>query len=637
MKCMKCGAELQENEKICRVCGQETETVETNALKEETKGTSDTTDGLAASEQAVSESPESEKKKPEKKKSGKMMIGVAAAVAAVGIGIAVVPRLMEDPKKTVIAAFESVNSDNQITGAEEIFGLREFLENYGKVNCESIFRMQIDGCSQPGMEMLTGAGLEIRSKADLENWKSRAEMALNYNHMDLAELQFYYGDQVFMAAVPELVDRVFTLKINDSLGDSLKNSPTVAPYLEASGVDTEQLAELVQEMMKKPENGTAKGQLDFPGLLDRYQKGCKAKESFQQAMMVEKAEKGSFLVDGKETVCKGYHVQISKDSLIAFLRTSSDFFLNDEELKEQYLDQLRLSVSMTELFSGAMAAGDLPSAEEMLQQSYDEVKEQTDWMIQILEQSLQDVDMTVYVDPKGRLASLTGTTTVVEADMEAAESEPTNEEAGTGDSSDAVKGTGEGSGANTDEAVKEKREAQIDFALDLHGGSYLTENMNGRLSITSEGATTDILYEKEESYDGEQLDSDHTVSVLSSDGNITMNASGTYITESGSCQLDMELLVPEMQPIKIHGSGMVTELEKGKSIYADIDSLSVEAEGITMNFSGELGYGPLSEEVLPLEGEELDVLAATEEDWGEIMMEVYGNIFGLMSQLAGIQ
>lgn len=624
MKCMKCGAELQENEKICRVCGQETETVETNALKEETKGTSDTTDGLAASEQTVSESPE-----PEKKKSGKMMIGVAAAVAAVGIGIAVVPRLMEDPKKTVIAAFESVNSDNQITGAEEIFGLREFLENYGKVNCESIFRMQIDGCSQPGMEMLTGAGLEIRSKADLENWKSRAEMALNYNHMDLAELQFYYGDQVFMAAVPELVDRVFTLKINDSLGDSLKNSPTVAPYLEASGVDTEQLAELVQEMMKKPENGTAKGQLDFPGLLDRYQKGCKAKESFQQAMMVEKAEKGSFLVDGKETVCKGYHVQISKDSLIAFLRTSSDFFLNDEELKEQYLDQLRLSVSMTELFSGAMAAGDLPSAEEMLQQSYDEVKEQTDWMIQILEQSLQDVDMTVYVDPKGRLASLTGTTTVVEADMEAAESEPTNEEAGTGDSSDAAEGTGE--------AVKEKREAQIDFALDLHGGSYLTENMNGRLSITSEGATTDILYEKEESYDGEQLDSDHTVSVLSSDGNITMNASGTYITESGSCQLDMELLVPEMQPIKIHGSGMVTELEKGKSIYADIDSLSVEAEGITMNFSGELGYGPLSEEVLPLEGEELDVLAATEEDWGEIMMEVYGNIFGLMSQLTGIQ
>lgn len=600
MKCRKCGAEVQENEKICSVCGQEAETVETNARKEETKEMSDTADGLTASDQAPSGSPE-----PEKKKSGKVMLGVAAAVAVVGIGAAAVPKLMENPKKTVIAAFESINSENQITGAEEIFGWKEFLENYGKVDCESVFRIQIDGCSEPGMEMFEGAGLEVRSMADLENWKSRAEMSLDYKHMDLADLQFYYGDQMFMAAVPQLVDRVFTLKIDDSLGESLKNSPMAAPYLEESGVDIDQLAELTKEMMEKPENGKAKGQLDFPGLFDRYRKGCKAKESFQQAMMVEKAEKANFLIDGKETSCKGYHVQINKDSLIAFLRTSSDFFLNDEEMKKQYLDQLRLSISMAALFSGSMENGALSSAEEMVQQNYDEIKEQADWMIQILEQSLQDIDMMVYVDPKGRLAGLTGTTTVVEADMD---------------------------------TVEERREAQIEFALELQGGNYLTENMNGRLSITSDGATMDILYEKAESYDKERLDSSCRVTVLSPDDeNITMNASGTYIAESGDCQLGFELLVPEMQPIVIHGSGVVTELEKGKSIYADIDAMSIEAEGVTMNFSGELGYGPLSGEVLPLEGEDLDVLAATEEDWGEIVMEAYGNIFGLMAQLAGVQ
>lgn len=600
MKCRKCGAELQENEKICSVCGQEAETVETNARKEETKEMSDTADGLTASDQAPSGSPE-----PEKKKSGKVMLGVAAAVAVVGIGAAAVPKLMENPKKTVIAAFESINYENQITGAEEIFGWKEFLENYGKVDCESVFRIQIDGCSEPGMEMFEGAGLEVRSMADLENWKSRAEMSLDYKHMDLADLQFYYGDQMFMAAVLQLVDRVFTLKIDDSLGESLKNSPMAAPYLEESGVDIDQLAELTKEMMEKPENGKAKGQLDFPGLFDRYRKGCKAKESFQQAMMVEKAEKANFLIDGKETSCKGYHVQINKDSLIAFLRTSSDFFLNDEEMKKQYLDQLRLSISMAALFSGSMENGALSSAEEMVQQNYDEIKEQADWMIQILEQSLQDIDMMVYVDPKGRLAGLTGTTTVVEADMD---------------------------------TVEERREAQIEFALELQGGNYLTENMNGRLSITSDGATMDILYEKAESYDKERLDSSCKVTVLSPDDeNITMNASGTYIAESGDCQLSFELLVPEMQPIVIHGSGVVTELEKGKSIYADIDAMSIEAEGVTMNFSGELGYGPLSGEVLPLEGEDLDVLAATEEDWEEIVMEAYGNIFGLMAQLAGVQ
>lgn len=66
MKCRKCGAEVQENEKICSVCGQETETVETNARKEETKETSDTADGLTASDQAPSGSPEPEKRNPEK-------------------------------------------------------------------------------------------------------------------------------------------------------------------------------------------------------------------------------------------------------------------------------------------------------------------------------------------------------------------------------------------------------------------------------------------------------------------------------------------------------------------------------------------------------------------------------------------
>ena len=89
------------------------------------------------------------------------------------------------------------------------------------------------------------------------------------------------------------MDRVFTLKIDDSLGESLKNSPMAAPYLEESGVDIDQLAELTKEMMEKPENGKAKGQLDFPGLFDRYRKGCKAKESRKSKL--SDRWKGNFL------------------------------------------------------------------------------------------------------------------------------------------------------------------------------------------------------------------------------------------------------------------------------------------------------------------------------------------------------
>ena len=53
-------------------------------------------------------------------------------------------------------------------------------------------------------------------------------------------------------------------------------------------------------------------------------------------MTVEKAEKGTYTVDGKNETCKGYTVNISKNSMVDFLRTSADFFLQDEELKSAF-------------------------------------------------------------------------------------------------------------------------------------------------------------------------------------------------------------------------------------------------------------------------------------------------------------
>ena len=66
-------------------------------------------------------------------------------------------------------------------------------------------------------------------------------------------------------------------------------------------------------------------------------------------MTVEKAEKGTYTVDGKNETCKGYTVNISKDSMVDFLRTSADFFLQDEELKSAFLKQLETTVKLSQL------------------------------------------------------------------------------------------------------------------------------------------------------------------------------------------------------------------------------------------------------------------------------------------------
>ena len=57
-----------------------------------------------------------------------------------------------------------------------------------------------------------------------------------------------------------------------------------------------------------------------------------------------------------------------------FFRQSSDFFLQDETLKADFMRQLETTVKMSELMGGTMSGTGNMSAEEMQQQSYEEAK-----------------------------------------------------------------------------------------------------------------------------------------------------------------------------------------------------------------------------------------------------------------------
>ena len=101
--------------------------------------------------------------------------------------------------------------------------------------------------------------------------------------------------------------------------------------------------------------------------------------------------------------------------------------------------------------------------------------------------------------------------------------------------------------------------------------------------------------------------------------------SGSYITESGDYHISLEAVENGSQLFKISASGIVSQLEKGTSIQADIDSLEISTADSSLIFSGNYYFKPLSSEIAPLEGTPMDVLAATEEDWYSLIMEgAYG-------------
>lgn len=616
MKCRKCGAEQPEDNKICAQCG-----ADMTELPEETGGTepAEGTQGEGAQAEEAQEEKREETLQtvqkpdvPEKEKKKGKMVGIAVGAAAViAVAVLVAVKLTaKDPKEVVIEAFERVYSDEIIYPSEELFGTREFAES--SVGADSQFSMDIkmDSSTDEMLNAYVGSGFRLEGKSDITNSKSSMNMGIIYNGMDLVNLNAYYGDDIMMLSVPELSDYVFTADLGEGLAERIKNSPVMGPALAEANVDVDGLAAYFTEVIDESQKQQAEGKtpFDLEALLNRYKEGCQAQDNFKAALTVEKAEKGTYVVNGKETSCRGYHVVVSKDSMIEFLRTSSDFFLQDETLKGDFLRQLEMTVRISELMGGTYMEGTEPmSVQEMQQQSYDEMKKAVDEGIAVLEQALTDIDMTVFVDKKGNLAAIQGTTSVLD--------NQTNET------------------------------ADLAFHFQLEGGAYPTQNAKADLTLTDQLGTSSVSLIKQGTYDGKKLTCDLSLDLLLAGEKsepYSLMYTGTYDSSDGSYHIAGEAAANGAKLAGVSCQGVIDKLEKGKAIHIAMDSLEISAPSLTaddpaavsetdayMTLSGAFGYEPLSGEIAPLEGEPFDMMAATEEEWYSVMLEMVFGVFGL--------
>ena len=248
------------------------------------------------------------------------------------------------------------------------------------------------------------------------------------------------------------------------------------------------------------------------------------------------------------------------------------------------------------------------SAEEQLNEGYEQVRQSVDEAIDTLEEALGDVEMLVHVDPKGRLASVEGNTS--------------------------VKARGE--------------VIAVDFSLALQGGSYLTQNAQAKVVLAGDGENFTMELLKQGTYDQKSLTGDIALD-LYGDGDgehIGLMFSGTYDAESGDFSLRAEGSSAEEKVLGLSAAGVVSELEKGSVLHVDMDEIRVDVPSsevlniatgdVYVTFSGEYDLRPLSGEVTEPEGEKLDIVAATEEDWQQVMMEAYLGIMDIASQLGSV-
>lgn len=597
MKCENCGAEMPENQDVCSACGTQ------QNVKSEAE-TSSPAEAVTESEAETAPAAEPAQA-PAQKKSNKVVIGAVAAVAVVAAGAFGIVKMNEkDPKQVVIDAFESVYKEDQVYPIDELLGVSEFAKTAGTVNSQVSMTLKMDSCSEESVNAYAGSGMRIAGKSDITNKKSSAELGVIYNGMDLVTMDMYYGEEMLKMAVPELSGRVFTLDLSDGLAERISDSPIIGPMLEQNNIDVEGMAAYFSELMEEAEKNQAEGtgSYDLEGLWNRYKEGCKAQDNFKAALTVAKAGKANYTVDGQEVSCKGYTVNISKASMMDFLRTSSDFFLQDEELKNQYLKQLEMTVKMSEMM-GATYGGAMLSAEELQQQSYEQLQSSVNEMLDMLDASLDDVNMTVYVDKKGRLAAVDGTTKIHDQE-------------------------------NAADMVN------VEFDLQLTGGAYLTQNAVGNVTVSDPEDVASYIsldFAKQGTYDGKALTADWSVEGTSMPENekVSLMYSGSYNSDGGDYHVSLEVGNGDSQIAFISATGAIDTLEKGTSLHANLDELNVSImDGSSwMILSGDYEYKPLEGEVTAPEGEELDAFAATQEDWQAVMMEMIFGAMSLMEQM----
>lgn len=523
---------------------------------------------------------------PERKKGGKgkwIAIGTVSAVAVAGcVAAAVFALTAKTPKEKVIAAFEQVYDSQKELPGEEIFGFSQFAEMAKSQDMEEGISLSLSDTSFWGTQSFVGSGFSLDAKFSPSRKQSSADVGFSYQGMKMLDAQVYYGDDRLMAAVPQLSSYAFLLDMSGDFGSKLKNSPMAGAVLQSQGVDGDALADLVNETLDRAYD-TENPAFDLNALLNRYREGCKAKDKFKEALTVEK-EKGnkkSFPVDGKEKKCQGYSVVISKDAMIDFLEESSDFFLKDEILRDDFLNQLELMARFSQVMGESFTSD---SPKKLLDDVYQDVEDRADELIRILDKNLDDVEMVVYLDRKGNLVAFSGETNI---------------------------------GADDDLIG-------VEFEVSLKGGSHPLQNLEAMAELSNDGERITVNVEREGTFDKEALTDRISVEMNVVGDRVGGEYVMSYGRADGDLKMQLDIMAERLQVASISLEAVVDELEKGKSIHMDLEELRIEdsLNDQHMAFEGEFCLKPLEEEIEEPEGQVFDVLEADLSDWGAVGEEI---------------
>ncbi len=242
-----------------------------------------------------------------KKSKAPVIIGVAAAVAAVvAVGAAVT---INSPEKALKKAF--VTTGTAITSRDSVFK-NVIAPEVAKSIKDGSYTLSNDltVVDIPGNTELNGLGFSTVMNVDNSAKQGNISLKGTYKGLNLDILNAYTDNEVIMLNMPALCKSTFSMSTNDILGQ-IKASPVFSQYLENSDINTDEEISIKFFDEEAAENVAA-------DVSEVYFKNLKAVTS---EMKYSKAEPKEVELAQGTVKCVGYKVDLSSQA-------ATDFFVN---------------------------------------------------------------------------------------------------------------------------------------------------------------------------------------------------------------------------------------------------------------------------------------------------------------------
>ena len=518
---------------------------------------------------------------PKKKSNVKIIAIVAVIVVALFGGVALAANasgMFKSDKAVVWDAFAGFMEPKEKGTYETVFGYEDLFKLMNTGSTEYGMNLKIEDIADESTAFLKGGELSMDFATDMENRKVFAGIIAKYSGLEVANLEIFMDSTKIQAAVPTYTDKAFTIDYSKDIKEQITNSPVLSSLVEETpeGIDAiNSYFDTVKKTMSKDTKI-----VDYSEIIERFKTTTKALDNLKESMVVEKTDSKEFEVNGKKEDCKGYNVTISGEAMVNFVDTTGNFLMEDSLIQEVYW-------SMVEGYYSSMSA--------TMGESFDMKKELKDLLEEAkteMKESLDSVEMVVYVNKNGDLADL-------KADMKF-----------------------------KDETTK------VTYEQTFMGGNTNCENTKGVVTIVIDGEEVKVSFDKKGSFDADVLKTDLDVKVTAAGQNqMNFKYVEDYNTKSEEYNFNLNFAV-DADSFDIIGKGKITDVVKGKSFTANVDSMMVKYNNTdVVELSGSFYVKPLSKEVTELTGTQMDVFAATQEEWMAVYYEIMASAAPILNEL----